>query len=106
MSSRGSRAPPKSLNFSGYRVPVARVHALLPFLAPRRSEQPRRSHVGRLFEFDQELLALQAARIAGELTVAPDHPVARDDDAERIATDGLFTSLAVVPSASDAASSP
>jgi hypothetical protein len=35
------------------------------------------------------MLALQAAGVAGQLTVAPDHTVARNDDAQRIAADGL-----------------
>ena len=43
----------------------------------------------RLLEFEQKLLAFEPARVAGQLAVASDHAMARDDDAQRVAADGL-----------------
>ena len=87
VSSRGSIAPPKSLISAVIASQSPESTRFCQFVGA--SEQPRRLHLGGLLEFEQELLALQPARIAGQLTVAPDHTVARDDDAQRIAADGL-----------------
>ncbi len=84
----GQQCTAEVVDFSGDCVPVARVHPLLPL---RRSHQNNRASLTStwLLEFEQELLALQPARITGQLAVAAHHPMAGDDDAERISADGL-----------------
>jgi hypothetical protein len=43
----------------------------------------------RRFEVEEEPLALQPARVAGELAVPADDPVAGDDHGERVVADGI-----------------
>src|SRR3954452_22897176 len=55
------------------------------------SEQRRDRLLGRgqrTLELEQEALALQAARVAGQRAGAPEHAVAGDDDRQRVAGDG------------------
>jgi hypothetical protein len=74
------------------RHPQRRVGAELGLRAPRALEERRRRVLGflrRCFELEEQPLALQPAGVAGELAVPAHDAVARDDDGERVAADGI-----------------
>ena len=84
----GQQGTAEVVDLGGDCVPVARVDAFLPL---RRSHQNNLAAFtsARLLQFQQKLLAFQPARVSGQLTVASDHAMARDDDAQRVAADRL-----------------
>ena len=73
----GQQCTAEVVELGGDGIPVGGVDPLLPF---RRGHQNNRAgpDFGRLFEIEQELLALEPARVAGQLAVLADDPVARN----------------------------
>ena len=57
-------------------------------VAPIRSAPPSEQPVGPLFELEQEPLPWHAAAVAHQSPIGADHPVARDDDGDGVATVG------------------
>src|SRR5260370_24314243 len=63
--------------------PTATARSSRASTRPRYPPSPQSSRT-RAFEPEQQLLAVQAAAVAGEAAVAADHPVARHDDGDRV----------------------
>src|ERR1700680_1791267 len=57
-------------------------------MSDRPSEETHWSVDDLAFEIEQELLTLQATRVSGKFAGAAYDPVARDQDAQRVAADG------------------